>query len=152
MTEYRHFLHPGATWFFTVNLAERHENRLLTDRIDLLRTAFSHVKSKHPFEIDAIVVLPEHLHCFLTLPNGDSDFSVRWALIKAYFSRRIVKGERVSKSCEKRGERGFWQRRFWEHLNKRRNRLSTTYRLYSLEPGQTWLGSVSQRLAIFKFS
>ena len=116
MTEYRRFQHPGATWFFTVNLAERHENRLLTDQVDLLRMAFSHVKSKHPFEINAIVVLPEHLHCMLTLPNGDSDFSVRWTLIKAYFSRRIVKGERVSKSREKRGERGLWQRRFWEHL------------------------------------
>jgi putative transposase len=116
MTEYRRFRHPGGTWFFTVNLAERHDNRLLIDRIDTLRSAFDHVKSKHSFEIAAAVILPDHLHCIWTLPDGDSDFSVRWSLIKAYFSRHIEKGERISQSRKKRGERGLWQRRFWEHL------------------------------------
>ena len=116
MTEYRRFQHPGATWFFTVNLAERHDNQLLTGQIDLLRMAFSQVKATHPFQIDAVVILPEHLHCIWTLPAGDSDFSTRWGLIKAYFSRHISKGERISQSRGKRGERGVWQRRFWEHL------------------------------------
>ena len=116
MTEYRRFYHPGATWFFTVNLAERRGNRLLTERIDVLRAAFAHVKAHHPFTIDAIAVLPDHLHCILTLPDGDSDFSTRWGLIKSHFSRNIEKGERISKSRGKRGERGLWQRRFWEHL------------------------------------
>jgi putative transposase len=116
MTEYRRFQHPGATWFFTVNLAERRGNRLLTDRVDALRAAFIDVKHKHPFKINAAVILPDHLHCIWTLPEGDSDFSTRWGLIKAHFSRQIAKGERLSKSREKRGERGLWQRRFWEHL------------------------------------
>jgi len=78
--------------------------------------AITQVKGRHGFEIDAMVVLPEHLHCILTLPVGDSDFSTRWGLIKAYFSRQVDRGERISKSREKRGERGIWQRRFWEHL------------------------------------
>ncbi|WP_366043133.1 hypothetical protein [Methylomonas sp.] len=108
MIEYRRFQFPGATWFFSVNLVERHGNRLLTDRIDLLRMAFAHVQAHHPYEIDAIVVLPEHLHCVLTLPDGDSDFSTRWGLIKAYFSRHIAKGERISQSREKRGKRGLY--------------------------------------------
>jgi putative transposase len=116
MTEYRRFRHPGGIWFFTVNLAERRGNRLLTDRIEVLRAAFAEVKNKHPYEIDAVVVLPDHLHCALTLPEGDGDFSTRWGLIKAYFSRHIEKAERVSQSRQKRGERGIWQRRFWEHL------------------------------------
>ncbi|MCP5252037.1 MAG: transposase [Burkholderiales bacterium] len=116
MTEYRRLQHPGATWFFTVNLAERRGNRLLTDHIDGLRTAFSHVKRKHLFKIDAVGILPDHLHCIWTLPEGDSDFSMRWGLIKAHFSRQIAKGERISKSRTGRGERGLWQRRFWEHL------------------------------------
>ncbi|MGR9088034.1 MAG: REP-associated tyrosine transposase, partial [Gammaproteobacteria bacterium] len=113
---YRRFQHQGATWFFTVNLAERHGNRLLIDRIDVLKTAFSEVKCKHPFTIEALVILPDHLHCIWTLPDGDSDFSKRWGGIKAHFSRQIAKGERISTSREKRGERGLWQRRFWEHL------------------------------------
>lgn len=85
MTEYRRFYYPGATWFFTVNLAERRGNQLLMERIDVLREAFVSVKNKHPFKIDAIMILPEHLHCILTLPEGDGDFSTRWGLIKAYF-------------------------------------------------------------------
>lgn len=116
MTEYRRFQHPGATWFFTVYLAERRGKRLLTDRVDVLRTAFTNVKRKHPFKTDAVVILPDHFHCIWTLPEGDSDFSTRWGLIKAHFSRQIAKGERISKSRENRGERGLWQRRFWEHL------------------------------------
>ena len=116
MTEYRRLQHPGATWFFTVNLAERRGNRLLTDHIDGLRTAFSHVKRKHLFKIDTVGILPDHLHCIWTLPEGDSDFSMRWGLVKAHFSRQIAKGERISKSRTGRGERGLWQRRFWEHL------------------------------------
>ena len=50
MTEYRRTWHPGATWFFTVNLAERRGNRLLVERIDVLRTAFRNVRARHPFQ------------------------------------------------------------------------------------------------------
>lgn len=86
------------------------------DQIDRLRQIFRKVKSGHPFEIDAIVVLPEHLHYIWTLSPGDADYQTRWALIKAGFSRAIPIGERRSISRIKRGERGIWQRRYWEHL------------------------------------
>lgn len=116
MTNYRRIYVPGATWFFTVNLVERKGNQLLVDRIDVLRESFIRVRTKHPYNIDAIVVLPDHLHCVLTLPSGDKDFSTRWGLIKSNFSRGIETGERISNSRAKRGERGIWQRRFWDHL------------------------------------
>jgi putative transposase len=116
MSEYRRFYIPGALWFFTVNLAERKGNPLLLENIDLLRSSFIKVNQSHPFKIIAIVVLPDHLHCILSLPENDGDFSTRWGLIKANFSRNIAKGERISNSRYKRGERGIWQRRFWEHL------------------------------------
>jgi putative transposase len=116
MTEYRRARIPGATWFFTVNLAERHGKLLLVDHIDLLRRVFRNVKDRHPFAIDAVVVLPEHLHCIWTLPAGDCDYKMRWALIKAGFSRQLPAGERRSASRVQRGERGIWQRRFWEHV------------------------------------
>jgi len=116
MTEYRRTYVPGASWFFTVNLAERKGNDLLVRHIDDLRRAFRYVREKHPFRLEAVVVLPDHLHCTWTLPPGDSDFSMRWNLLKGHFSRAIVKGERVSQSRQKRRERGLWQRRFWEHL------------------------------------
>ncbi len=116
MTEYRRAWLPGGTWFFTVNLAERRGNRLLIERIDVLRKAFQSVRLRRPYRLQAIVILPDHLHCIWTLPPDDTDFSRRWSLIKAQFSRGIDKGERISESRSKRGERGIWQRRFWEHL------------------------------------
>ncbi len=81
----------------------------------LLRAAFRETRRRHPFTIDAIVVLPDHLHAVWTLPEGDADFATRWRLIKGDFSRRLPDGERVSASRRQKGERGVWQRRFWEH-------------------------------------
>jgi putative transposase len=89
---------------------------LLVDHIDLLRHVLREIKSRHPFSIDAMVVLPEYLHCIWTLPKGDSNYKTRGALIKVGFSRGIPAGERRSESRVKRGERGIWQRRYWEHL------------------------------------
>ena len=65
--------------------------------------------------MDAVVIMPDHLHCVWSLPEGDVDYSTRWGLIKANFSRTLERGERRSASRVKRGERGIWQRRFWEH-------------------------------------
>ena len=115
MTEYRRVRVPGATWFFTVGLAERRGNGLLVESIDTLRSAFRVVRERHPLQMDAVVILPDHLHCVWTLPEGDADYSTRWGLIKAKFSRSLNRGERRSASRVKRGERGIWQRRFWEH-------------------------------------
>jgi len=116
MTEYRRAWLPGGTWFFTVNLAERRGNRLLVERIGSLRAAFRSIGLRRRFQLEAIVILPDHLHCIWTLPPGDTDFSSRWSLIKGQFSRAIEKSERISQSRSARGERGIWQRRFWEHL------------------------------------
>jgi putative transposase len=116
MPNYRRAFIPGGTWFFTVNLLQRHHNDLLIREIDLLRETVKRVREKHPFQIDAWVVLPEHLHCVWTLPPGDSDFSRRWRLIKSGFSRVLPKTERRSDVRKAAGERGIWQRHYWEHL------------------------------------
>jgi putative transposase len=112
---YRRALIEGATYFFTVNLAVR-SSRLLVDRVDDLREVVRNVHKAHPFEIIAWVVLPDHLHTVWRLPDGDSNYSMRWGLIKSNFSRCIPKGERIRGSRKMKGERGIWQRRFWEHL------------------------------------
>ena len=113
MADYRRNFAAGATFFFTVNLEDRNE-RLLTENIDLLRAAFHYTHARRPFAIDAIVVLPDHLHTIWTLPEGDADFATRWMLIKSSFSRGLQKGETVSASRQRRRERGIWQRRYWE--------------------------------------
>jgi len=114
MSNYRRFKIQGGCYFFTVNLNDRKQS-LLIDHIELLRDAMRFVKAKHPFQIESIVILPEHLHCIWTLPENDADFSLRWRQIKAAFSSKLPKGENRSSSRIKKNERGIWQRRFWEH-------------------------------------
>ena len=104
----------GATYFFTVALLDRRSS-LLVEQVDLLRAAVRKARAARPFQIDAWVVLPDHMHCLWTLPEGDSDYSSRWRDIKVRFSRGLPKTEVVRYRAQKRGERGIWQRRFWEH-------------------------------------
>ncbi len=77
LTHYRRIYTSGATWFFTVNIAKRRNNRLVVENINVLRTAFYDVKKKHPFRIEAAVIMPDHLHCLWTLTPGDADYSMR---------------------------------------------------------------------------
>ena len=72
-------------------------------------------KERNPFALIAMVILPDHLHAIWRLPAGDADYSNRWRRIKAAFSQRMTGGEDLSKSRLAKGERGIWQRRFWEH-------------------------------------
>jgi putative transposase len=113
MVRYRRNFVPGRTFFFTVTLADRRSS-LLIDHVGLLRTAFRNTRERKFFAVDAIVVLPDHLHAILTLPPGDSDFSGRWRAIKAAFTRRIT-ATGATIPCDHRGEYLLWQRRFWEH-------------------------------------
>ena len=111
MSDYRRVRVKGGCYFFTTVTAARRP--ILIDNISKLRNAFRHVRINHAFTIDAIVILPDHMHCIWTLPDGDDDFSMRWRLIKSAFSRHLpvipYKGKRQR-------EKGIWQRRFWEHL------------------------------------
>jgi len=117
MPNYRRYRQLGGTFFFTVNLRDR-RNRLLVQHIDLLRGAVERVKSDHPFQIDAAVILPDHLHMIWTLPRDDDDYSTRWRLIKSRFSsglRGVIDTAPTSTSRNNKKECGIWQRRFFEH-------------------------------------
>ena len=110
MSNYRRILIPGATYFFTVVTKNRRPWFDREERVEILREAFRRVMSKRPFQMDAVVVLPDHMHCIWRLPRGDSDYSGRWGEIKKRVSRRL------DPRSNRRNERGVWQRRFWEHL------------------------------------
>ena len=107
---------PGGTYFFTVNLLQRQQNNLLVRNIDNLRKVVHDVRARYTFAIHGWVVLPDHIHCLLTLPEGDANSALRWRLIKGGFSKTIPRAEARSQSRTNRGERGIWQRRYWEHL------------------------------------
>lgn len=111
---YRRAFTPGGTYFFTLTLSNR-KSQLLTEHIDILRQSIANVKTAHPFNIDAIVILPDHLHLLLTLPENDQDYPNRISRIIANFSRQIPSHESINHSRLRRGERSIWQRRYWEH-------------------------------------
>jgi putative transposase len=100
---------------FSQSICWTRRRRLLTDHIDALRVGTRLTHKRHPFTIDAIGVLPDHIHTVWTLPPGDADFSLRWRLIKIDFAKAIPKTEERSAVRIARGERGISQGRFWEH-------------------------------------
>ena len=119
VTSYRRARIAGGTFFFTVVTHERRSILVDEPARFALRRAFREVRARRPFSIDAIVLLPDHLHTVWTLPTGDDDFSTRWRQIKSLFTKRWlaaggVEGPR-SVSRQIKGERGVWQRRGYEH-------------------------------------
>lgn len=109
---------PGGTFFFTV--VTNFRRPILVDFISraALRHAFEETRVAYPFEMLAIVLLPDHLHCIWSLPEGDSDFSTRWRLVKSRFTRSFLRADGAEtipgRSRRKHAERGIWHRRFWE--------------------------------------
>ena len=108
MVNYRRNYLNGGTYFFTVNLHNRKKS-LLTENIDDLRKASSRTKELYPFIVNAICILPEHLHTLITLPEFENDFSIRWRLIKRYFTTEFR--NRYTHNDLKK----IWQDRYWEH-------------------------------------
>jgi putative transposase len=124
---------PGAVVFFTVNLVDRGADTLVR-HVDVLRQAVAVTRAKRPFGIDAWVVLPDHVHCVWTLPEGDADFSGRWREIKGQFSMALRRSGRAptptgenpygarggrdrvgARPDLRKDEAPIWQKRFWEH-------------------------------------
>jgi len=101
--EYRRFYQLGATYFFTVVTENRRP--LLIDNIERLRAAFRLCLARYPFEVEAIVILPDHLHTLWKLPESDADFSRRWMVIKRKFSSGLLDGTVNASKVKKKRER-----------------------------------------------
>ena len=118
---YRRAKTPGATYFFTVLIFRRRKILCEPENRELLRTAIRLTKMCHPFNIDAFVLLPEHLHCIWTLPPGDKDYSMRWNVIKGHFSRYCLDKYKTRLSAAQKRKRAqtVWQPRFLRHAQDR---------------------------------
>jgi putative transposase len=119
MSDYRRYFVPGATYFFTIVTYKRRP--LFADAVNIqrLRDSISIAKNELPFEINAAVVLPDHMHFIWSIPHGDDNYSKRIGRMKVEFTRmyhgRAELPRNVSRSRRKRHESDVWQRRFWEH-------------------------------------
>jgi len=109
MSDYKRLYVKGGCYFFTVVTGQRHKIFADAAAVSLLRQAFKRVMLKQTFELEAMVLLPDHLHCIMRLPPGDQDYSGRWREIKKYVTRRIQETGHASSTK-------VWQSRFWEHL------------------------------------
>jgi len=120
MSDYRRWRVAGGTYFFTLVTYGRRP--ILTTELGrrCLRQAFRVVREARSFEVFGIVLLPDHLHAVLSLPPGDDAYSVRLRRLKEEFTKGYLAagGREGVTSAERiaRGERGVWQRRFWEHV------------------------------------
>lgn len=119
MSYYRRANQSGGTYFFTV-VTYRRQPFLCDDDVRMaLRDAIERVRNRYDFQIDAWVLLPDHLHCIWTLPDGDADFSTRWSRIKRHVTQccghRIARQDWMTRSKRIHRESTLWQRRFWEH-------------------------------------
>lgn len=119
MSDYRRYYVEGGTYFFTVVTHHRRPIFSADFCRRSLHQAIEKVRNQWPWEIVAIILLPDHLHTIWTLPQSDCNYSLRWQKIKEYFSKTYIVqcGNTVMESASrvKKGETEIWQRRFWEH-------------------------------------
>ena len=92
--QYRRAFTPGGSYFFTLALQDRKQD-LLVRYIDALRQAFAEVKTRHPFEITAVCVLPDHLHLLVKLPEHDQNYPMRLRMIKS----QVFSGIAENRKC-----------------------------------------------------
>jgi len=109
MSKYKRIYLPDRSYFFTVVTANRKTIFAEDKNVQFLKAAFRYVQSRKPFKMDAICVLPDHLHCIWTM-QGDYNYSIRWQMIKTHFSRRYRHQNPESKHIK------IWQPRYWEHM------------------------------------
>jgi len=118
--KYKRYFQNEGTYFFTAVTYNRRKIFTTEAEIRLLHGAIEYVQQRHPFELIAYCICPDHIHMIWTLPENDSDYPTRWRLIKSYFSRNWPgpDSHTISQSRIGKGEKGIWQRRYWEHYIK----------------------------------
>lgn len=132
MNAYRRLYIPGGTYFFTVAVLAR-EHHDLIPHASWLKACIRAEQQIAPFAVLAAVLLPDHLHMIWRLPDNDADYSGRWRRIKARFSRAL-RPYYVRRSVNRKGERGIWQRRFWEHVIRDERELSACIHYIHMNP------------------
>jgi len=147
MSRYRRAKIEGGTFFFTVTLADR-ASELLVRHVDLLRAAYAFVQERYPFETVAICIRPDHVHAIWTLPDGDTNYSRRWSLIKSRFSRVLPAAATRSPSKMAKRDKGIWQAPLLGTRDPGRYRSRAPHRLHPFQSDQARISRARVRLAV----
>jgi putative transposase len=120
MSNYRRARTAGARYFFTVVTYNRKPLFNCELARLILHQAFVDVRKRNFFKIEALCLLPDHLHTIWKLPENDSAYPQRWNQIKGIFTKQFrdnsLIDESISGSRLRKREGAIWQRRYWEHL------------------------------------
>jgi len=113
MSNYRRVFEDGYSYYLTIVTHRR--KPILIDNITLLRQSFAQSKKRFDYRIDAIVVLPDHIHMVIT-PKEARDYPKIIGAVKAYFSRYYTsENEEQSTSRHKKRYKAIWQKKYYEH-------------------------------------
>ncbi|SEO56866.1 REP element-mobilizing transposase RayT [Nitrosovibrio sp. Nv6] len=150
---YRRAWVAGGSFFFTVVTAKRRPLFASVEAVDVLRIAFRTARARHPLNLDAIVVLPDHLHCMWSLPAGDADFAICWRLIKTWFTKHCDPVLRIANNggITAKREEAIWQHRYWEHVSGTRPIVPGIWITFILIPSSmVWFRrQLSGRIPVF---
>lgn len=114
MANYKRLFLSGYSYYIII-VTHRREP-ILIDNIEILRESFQESKYYYAYSIDAIVILPDHVHMIIT-PNITMEYPKIIHAIKYNFSKRYHSDEELfqSSSRRKRKMRSIWQKRYYEH-------------------------------------
>jgi len=116
MANYKRIFLDGYKYYITIVTHER--NPILVENITLLRESFVYAKTLFDFEIDEIVIMPDHLHMIIDVANA-IEYPKIISSMKRYFSKhcesKYYDSMKQSKSRENAGYMPIWQKRFYEH-------------------------------------
>lgn len=156
MSNYKRLFLNGYEYVFITVVTYNRQN-ILIDNIELLRNSFKYAKSKINFYIYACIILGNHFHCILSLEN-EKEYPEIIRLIKYYFSTHINLNSQLTASKIKKGEKGVWQRRYWEHIIRNEKDLNmhldyihfNSYKHYNIAP-KDWIYSSFQKFVKFGY-
>ena len=125
--QFRRVYAQGGIYFFT--LVTYHRNPIFSNirAIQIFTEANKHINKNHPFSILAYVIMPDHIHCIWKLPDGDTNYSTRWRLIKSFFTRKWKKEFSTQ-------QKSIWQDRYWEHLIRNENDFQNHFHYIHYNP------------------
>ena len=138
MPDYRRVQIPGGTFFITIVTYKRFPIFLKPAARTVLSRAWKEVTDRFPFTTDAICLLPEHIHALITLPESETNYSIRVREIKRLFTKEYLEesgpvSQRNPSRIDKQ-EATIWQRRFFEHTIRDERDLQTHFDYIHFNP------------------
>jgi putative transposase len=110
MSNIRRYYIPNSTIFITSVTYRR--GKFLSEQmdLDLFWVCTKQAMERYPFKILAFVILPDHFHWLMRMPETHPNFSEPLYYLKGKFSYQYKRAHHI------KGPIQVWQPRFWDHI------------------------------------